>query len=292
MAATFTPPPTYAKIPFEHISLSHHPASSPTVTPIIIIFIDRIEKNNAFTSEMEHSLVQAFDMLDLDDRVKAIVVTGKGRMFCAGADLEIGLNRAPGLRDKDHRDGGGRVSMAIQRCRKPTIAAIQGPAVGIGITMTLPMTIRIAYANAKLGFVFAQRGVVMEAASSFYLPRLIGYSKALYLTTTGSVFPASSSHFGDLFAEILPTPDAVLPRALELASQIAVQTSLISTYLMREMMYRNPNSPEGAHLLDSEIMVQLYDKEDKKEGLKAFLEKRNVNFKGDFKSGLPENVPW
>lgn len=105
MAATFTPPFSYAKLPFEHISLSHHPASSLTVTPIIIISIDRVEKNNAFTSEMEHGLVKALDLLDLDDRVKVIVVTGKGRMFCAGADLEIGLNRALGLRDKDHRDG-------------------------------------------------------------------------------------------------------------------------------------------------------------------------------------------
>lgn len=158
--------------------------------------------------------------------------------------------------------------------------------------MTLPMTIRIACATAKIGFVFSQRGVVMEAASSFYLPRLIGHSKALYLTTTGGVFPASSPHFGDLFAEILPTPDSVLPRALELADQIASTTSPISTYLMREMMYRGPGSPEGAHLLDSEIMVQLYDKEDKKEGMRAFLEKRNVAFKGDFKNGVPESVPW
>lgn len=105
MAASFTPPPSYAKIPFTHISLSHHPASSATVTPVIVISIDRVEKNNAFTSEMEHSLVQALDMLDLDDRVKAIVVTGKGRMFCAGADLEVGFHRGPGIKDKDHRDG-------------------------------------------------------------------------------------------------------------------------------------------------------------------------------------------
>lgn len=117
-------------------------------------------------------------------------------------------------------------------------------------------------------------------------------NKIRYLTTTGGVFPASSSHFGDLFNEILPTPGAVLPRALELATQIAAQTSPISTYLMREMMYRNPNSAEGAHLLDSELMVQLYDKDDKKEGMRAFLEKRNVNFRGDFKNGVPESVPW
>jgi enoyl-CoA hydratase/carnithine racemase len=170
------------------------------------------------------------------------------------------------------------------------------------------MTIRLAWSNAKVGFVFSQRGVVMEAASSFFLPRLIGHSKALYitlpqsivsetnknryLTTTGSVLPASSPHFGDLFHELLPSPESVLPRAVELASQIASQTSTVSTYLIREMMWRGPTSAEGAHLLDSELIVQLYDLEDKNEGFRAFLEKRKPVFKGDLRSGIPENVPW
>jgi enoyl-CoA hydratase/carnithine racemase len=202
---------------------------------------------------------------------------------------------------------GGRVALAIHRCRKPTIAAIQGPAIGvspkpefcspltreqIGITMTLPMTIRIAWRGAKIGFVFSQRGVVMEAASSFFLPRLIGYSRALYITTTGLTLPASSPHFGDLFHGLLPSPQEVLPRALDLAEQIAKQTSTVSTYLMREMMWRNPGSAEGAHLLDSELMWELYDKEDKKEGIHAFIEKRNPAMKGDLKVGMPSNVPW
>jgi len=173
--------------------------------------------------------------------------------------------------------------------------------------MTLPMTIRLACSTAKIGFVFSQRGVVMEAASSFFLPRLIGHSKALYLTTTGSVLPASSPHFGDLFAELLQHPGAVLPRALQLAEQITAQTSTISTYLMRELMWRGPGTAEGTHLLDSLVMVQLYDKKDKKEGMRAFLEKRPVKFgvaegedekqgsgktKIGFRDGLPECVPW
>jgi enoyl-CoA hydratase/carnithine racemase len=162
----------------------------------------------------------------------------------------------------------------------------------IGITMTLPMTIRLAWQGAKVGFVFSQRGVVMEAASSFFLPRLIGHSRALYLTTTGSTLPASSRHFGDLFHELLPSPQEVFPRALELAEQIVAQTSTVSTYLMREMMWRNPGSAEGAHLLDSELMWELYDKEDKKEGIKAFLEKRSPIMKGNLKDGMPRNVPW
>ncbi|KAG9244747.1 enoyl-CoA hydratase [Calycina marina] len=257
-------PGSYTEHMFTHISLSHHPSSSQTVTPVIVITLDRIEKSNAFTSEMEHSLVEAFDLLDIDDRVKVIVVTGKGRMFCAGADLDIGFNRN-NTRDKDNRDGGGRVSLAINRCRKPTIAAIQGPAVGVGITMTLPMTIRIAYEKAKIGFVFGQRGLIMEACSSFFLPRLVGHSKALYLTTTA---------------------------ALELATQIVSKTSPISTYLMRELMYRGPSSAEGTHLLDSLLMVQLYDKEDKQEGVNSFIEKRPANFRGNFDTGLPPVVPW
>lgn len=162
----------------------------------------------------------------------------------------------------------------------------------IGITMTLPMTIRLAWEGAKIGFVFSQRGVVMEAASSFFLPRLIGNSRALYLTTTGSTLPASSPHFGDLFQELLPSPQDVLPRALKLADQIVAQNSTVSTYLMREMMWRNPGSAEGAHLLDSELMWELYDKEDKKEGFRAFLEKRSPVMKGDLKGGMPRNVPW
>ncbi|CZT43506.1 related to enoyl-CoA hydratase/carnithine racemase [Rhynchosporium secalis] len=168
--------------------------------------------------------------------------------------------------------------------QKPTIAAIQGSAIAIGITMTLPMTIRLAWTDAKIGFVFSQRGVVMEAASAFFLPRLIGHSKALYLATTGSVLAASSPHFGHLFYGLLPKPSSVPPRALTLASQIARQTSTVSTYLMRMMMYRGPNSAEGANLLDSELMWELYAKEDKKEGIEAWMEKREPEMKSDMRA--------
>ncbi|KUJ06851.1 ClpP/crotonase [Mollisia scopiformis] len=291
--SAFTPPSSYGHVPgFSQIKLSHHPPTSQEVTPIIILTLSRVEKNNAFTSTMENDMVRAFDMLDQDDRVKVIVVTGEGKNFCAGADLEIGLERTAGIGPKDHRDGGGRTALAIHRCRKPTIAAIQGAAIGVGITMTLPMSIRVAWEGAKIGFVFSQRGVVMEAASSFFLPRLIGHSRAIYLTTTGSVIPAASPAFEDLFHAILPSPEEVLPYALTIAEQIAAQTSTVSTYLMREMIWRNPGSAEGAHLLDSEIMWELYGKEDKKEGVKAFLEKRSPKMTGDLKQGMPSNVPW
>ena len=166
-------PKTYADLPFTEIKITNVPESSPEVTPIQLLTLYRPKKYNAFTPTMMRELEHAYTLFDVDDRVKCIVQTGHGRMFCAGADLDTGFVGAEEAL-RDHRDGGGRVVMAITRCRKPTIAAVQGSAVGIGITQTLPMHIRIAYKDAKIGFVFAQRGLVMEAASSFYLPKLIG----------------------------------------------------------------------------------------------------------------------
>lgn len=166
-------PKAYHDLPYTQIRLSHVPASSPAPTKTIVLTLYRPDKHNAFTDVMMRELESAFALLDLDDRVKCIVVTGHGRMFCAGADLETSFVGGQ-ERNRDHRDGGGRVVMAIHRCRKPVIGAINGSAVGVGVTMTLPMTIRIAYDKAKIGLVFARRGLIMEAASSFFLPRLIG----------------------------------------------------------------------------------------------------------------------
>lgn len=167
-------PSSYATIPYEQIRVSHVPESSKEVTPVIVVTLYRPKNNNAFTGTLMRELETVLELLDLDSRVKCIVFAGHGRMFCAGADLDIGFSK--GLdRYKDNRDGGGRVSLAIHRCRKPTIAAIHGAAVGVGITMCLPMTIRIAYEKAKVGFVFARRGIIMEACSSFFLPKLVGY---------------------------------------------------------------------------------------------------------------------
>lgn len=166
-------PSSYPSLSYKEIRLHHVPDSSEEVTPVIVLELYRPDKYNAFTRTMTQELEHAFTLFDLDDRVKCIVVTGHGRMFCAGADLDIGFRVEAG-ETRNHRDGGGRVALAISRCKKPVIGAIQGSAVGIGITMTLPMTIRVAWKGAKIGFVFARRGIVMEAASSFFLPRLIG----------------------------------------------------------------------------------------------------------------------
>ena len=169
-----TLPKSYKDLPFTEILLTHIPADSPTPTPTILVTLHRPGRHNAFTDTMMNELVHAFALIDVDPRVKCAIVTGHGRIFCAGADLASSFKGGEEP-VREHRDGGGRVALAIHRCRKPVIGALQGSAVGIGITMTLPMSIRIAYEGAKIGFVFARRGIIMEACSSFYLPRLIGY---------------------------------------------------------------------------------------------------------------------
>lgn len=166
-------PSSYTSLPFKEIRVTHVPDSSPEPTPVLVVTLYRPKNHNAFTGTMMAELEHVFTLIDVDDRIKCAIVTGQGRMFCAGADLSVGF--VGGQEDpRVHRDGGGRVALAIHRCRKPIIGALNGSAVGIGITMTLPMSIRIAYEGAKIGFVFARRGIVMEACSSFFLPRLIG----------------------------------------------------------------------------------------------------------------------
>jgi enoyl-CoA hydratase/carnithine racemase len=183
---------------------------------------------------------------------------------------------------------GGRVTLAIHNCRKPTIAAMNGAAVGIGITMTLPMAIRIAPSAAKIGFVFGRRGLVMEAASSFFLPKLIGLSQAMHLITTGATYPASHKLLSGLFSETVDNPADVLPRALEIAQEFTENCSGVSWALMRDMMWRNPGSAEGAHLLDSRIIYDLFSTPDNKEGVKSFLEKRKVHFQGNIERDAPQ----
>ncbi|KIW99819.1 uncharacterized protein Z518_10747 [Rhinocladiella mackenziei CBS 650.93] len=295
-------PDSYASLPCRHIRVSHVPASSPTPTPVILITLNRPEKHNAFTDVMREDLERVYELLDIDERVKVVVLTGAGRSYCAGADLEIGflgardekgeIKNPKTERDVDHRDGGGRVSLAIHHCSKPTIAAIQGAAVGVGITMCLPACIRIAYAQAKVGFVFSRRGLIMEACSSYFLPRLIGHSRALHLTTTGMVYPADHPLFGTLFSETCPTPEATLSRALELADEIAKNTSTVSTKMMRELMYRGPDSAEGAHLLDSRIIHGMFGSKDNIEGVESFLQKRQANFTGQVPRNAPNGYPW
>ncbi|KAK3723196.1 hypothetical protein LTR37_001919 [Vermiconidia calcicola] len=284
-------PSSYAALPFEQIRVSHVPESSKEATPVVVLTLYRPNNYNAFTDKLMREIEGAFELFDVDDRVKCIVIAGHGKMFCAGADLDVGFSSGKES-VKDHRDGGGRVTLAIHRCRKPTVGAIHGSAVGVGITMCLPMTIRVAYEKAKVGFVFARRGIIMEACSSFFLPKLVGMGRALHLVTTGSVYEANNPLFNGLFSELLPSPDKVLPRALELADEIAKNTSVVSTNLMRELMYRNPGSAEGTHLLDSAVIYGLFGGKDNTEGVISFKEKRPAQFSATMQEDAPGAYPW
>src|SRR6266571_3443375 len=215
---------------------------------ILTITLNRPDKLNAFNAAMQQELIDAFDQADKDDDIRAIIVTGAGRAFCAGADLSSGADtfdrdarRGPVKRlangkvdysDPNVRDGGGQVTLRIFKCLKPVIAAVNGPAVGIGVTMQLAMDIRIASENARFGFVFSQRGIVPEAASSWFLPRIVGISQALEWCYTGRVFPAQEALAGRLVSKVVP-PDELLPTARALAKEIAAKTAPVSFFFLR-----------------------------------------------------------
>ncbi|KAL5363605.1 ClpP/crotonase [Aspergillus floccosus] len=285
-------PQSYETLPLTHVKVSHHPAGAPEATPVVVVSLNRPEKNNAFTMEMMEAFETVYPMLDVDERVKVVVLTGAGKMFCAGADLERGFKDTKSESALNYRDPGGRLALAIYRCRKPTIAALQGSAVGLGMTMTLPCAIRIACDKAKYGFVFPRCGLTMESSSSFFLPRLIGYSNAMYLLTTGGVFPSNSPHFGRLFAETYPDPDKVVSRALQLASEVAENVSPLASYLSRTLMWRNPGTAEEAHVVDSAVLYTMFHGRDVKEGVKAFFEKRKPHFQASLEQDAPPNFPW
>src|SRR5438128_5322281 len=203
---------------------------------VLTITLHRPEKLNAFTPTMMRELIDAFDRADADDGVRAVIVTGAGRAFCAGADLSGGGTTfdRPGDGPEAHRDGGGVVTLRIFDMKKPVIAAINGAAVGFGITLTLPLDVRLASTEAKIGFVFARRGVVPEACSTWFLPRVVGIAQAAEWTYTGRVFSAEEARAGGLVSRVLE-PDALLPAARALACEIADQTSAVSVALVRPL---------------------------------------------------------
>ena len=263
---------------------------------ILTITLNRPDKLNAFNATMQKELIDAFDRADRDDDVRAIIVTGAGRGFCAGADLSSGADtfdrdarRGPVKRlasgnvdygDPNVRDGGGQVTLRIFKCLKPVIGAINGPAVGIGVTMQLPMDIRIASENARFGFVFSQRGIVPEAASSWFLPRLVGISQALEWCYSGRVFPAQEALAGRLVSKVVAA-DELLPAARALARSFIDKTAPVSVALIRQMMWRmlGADDPMEAHKVDSRGIYARGRSDDVKEGVMSFLEKRPAAFK-------------
>jgi enoyl-CoA hydratase/carnithine racemase len=265
---------------------------------VLTITLNRPEKLNAFTATMMTEMIDAFDRSDADDAVRAVIVTGAGRGFCAGADLSAGgatfnadarADRPGGL----NRDGGGLLTLRIYESKKPVIAAINGPAVGIGVTMTLAMDMRLAADIARFGFVFARRGIVPEACSSYFLPRIVGIGQALEWTYSGRVFPADEALAGGLLRSI-HAKDDLLPAARAIAREIADNTSAISVTLIRHMMWRmlGADHPMEAHKLDSRGVYYTGRSKDAKEGVESFLEKRPAAFPGKVSTDMPPFFPW
>ena len=269
------------------------------VDGIATITLNRPEKLNAVTSVLIQDLLAAFEAADADDAVRVVIVTGAGRAFCAGADLSGGTQTFDGARrgrpepDSEHRDGGGLVSLRIYDLKKPVIAAINGPAVGFGITMTLPMDIRIASSAARIGFVFARRGVVPEACSTWFLPRLVGMQRAAEWVYTGRVFDAAEALAGGLVSQVV-APEALLLTAQALAREIADHTSGVSVALARQMMWKllGADHPMEGHRLDSRGMDWTGRSADAREGIASFLEKRPPRFPLTPSRDMPPYYPW
>jgi enoyl-CoA hydratase/carnithine racemase len=278
---------------------------------IFTITMHRPDNMNAFTERMMHEMIAAFDEADENDDVRAVIVTGHGdRAFCAGADLSSGAEtfdydkrldrdspqREDGSVDWNHRgarDGGGQLTLRIFNCKKPVIGAINGAAVGVGSTMTLPMDVRLAADHARFGFVFARRGIVPEAASSWFLPRLVGISQALQWCYKGDVFGAEEAMAGGL-VQAIHKPEELIPAARALAKELTADSAPVSIAMTRQMLWRmmGANHPIDAHRMDSRAIWYRGRQEDAKEGIVSFLEKRPADYANKVSSDMPDLHQW
>lgn len=263
---------------------------------ILTIALNRPDRLNAFNGPMLRDLIAAFDEADANDDVRAVIVTGRGRAFCAGADLASGGSTFDSSRRESvdgHRDGGGLATLRIFESKKPVIAAINGAAVGVGVTMTLPMDIRLASESARLGFVFARRGIVPEACSSWFLPRIVGISQAMEWVATGRIFSAQEALAGRLVSRVLPDAE-LLPAARAIAKEIADNTSAVSVTLSRHLLWRmlGADHPIEAHKIDSKAIFAMGRSKDAYEGVQSFLEKRPPRFEMLVSKDLPSFFPW
>lgn len=261
---------------------------------VLTVTLNRPDRLNAITPTVVRDLLDVLDAADSDDEVRAVIVTGAGRAFCAGADLGTGGgafdHRDTGAR---HRDIGGLVALRLYASTKPVIAAVNGPAVGAGAGLTLPMDIRLASTTARFGFVYARRGIVPESAASWFLPRAVGIQRAMEWVATGRVFDATEALAGGLVRSVHP-PDELLPAAVGIAREIAENTAPVSVALSRQMMWRmlGEGHPMAAHRLDSRLMSQLGGGPDVVEGIESFLAKRSPAFPGRVSTDLPPVWPW
>jgi enoyl-CoA hydratase/carnithine racemase len=278
---------------------------------ILTVTLHRPDKLNAFTGKMMHELIDVFTKVNGDDEVRVVIVTGSGRAFCAGADLSAGASTFDSTKNPERaernagplesvdwsddrvRDGGGRVTLAIYECLKPVIGAINGAAVGIGVTVTLAMDIRLASENARFGFVFARRGIVPEAASSFFLPRVVGIAQALEWCYSGRVFDAAEALHGRLVSKVV-NADVLLAEAHKIAVEIRDNTAPVSIALIRQMMWRGlgMDHPMEAHKIDSRGIYARGASDDVREGVTSFLEKRPAKFPQNVSTDMPSYFPW
>ena len=265
---------------------------------IATIILNRPEKLNAFTNTMLHEIISAFDLTDANDDVRAVIVTGAGRAFCAGADLSgggatfsRGGSDVQGVRGVP-RDGGGLVSLRIFNSKKPVIGAINGPAVGVGVTMTLPMDIRLASNTSKFGFVFTRRGIVTEACSSWFLPRVVGISRATEWVFTGRMVGPDEAKESGLVRSV-HAPEDLLSSARAIATEIAVNTAPVSVAMSRQMLWRMLGAahPMEAHRAESRGIMQRGNSADAREGVTSFLEKRSANFTMNVSTDMPDIFP-
>jgi enoyl-CoA hydratase/carnithine racemase len=263
---------------------------------VLMITLNRPDRMNAWTPTMCRELIDAFDRADQDDEVRAVIMTGAGRAYCAGADLAAGGEtfdaRSRAAVAGGHRDNGGVFTLRVFECTKPVIGAINGAAVGVGATMTLPMDIRLAADDARFGFVFVRRGIVPEACSSWFLPRVVGISQAMEWVATGRVFSAQEALAGGLVRSLHPAGE-LLEAAHALAAEIAENTAPVSVALGRRLLWTmlGAEHPMVAHRADSRAMLLRGQSADAREGVTSFLEKRPAEFTDRVSDGLPAVLP-
>lgn len=264
---------------------------------ILTITLDRPDKLNAYTLQMQQEILHALDRADADDNVRAIIFTGAGRGYCAGADLSAGGNTfnndAPGRTGGLRRDGGGILTLRLFESLKPIISACNGPAVGVGVTMQCAMDVRLASEDARYGFVFSKRAVVPEACSSWFLPRIVGIQTALEWAFSGRIFDAAEAHSRGFVRSVHKAKD-LLPAARDLAHEFAESTSQVSVALIRQMLWKmlGADHPMEAHKLDSRGIYSRGKTADAIEGVESFLEKRQPTFPGKVSKDMPEYFPW
>ena len=266
---------------------------------VLTITLNRPDRLNALSPPMREELIDAFGRASADDQIRAIIVTGAGRAFCAGTDINAGADafnyqkQEKNASPATHRDGGGRISLKIFDCLKPVIAAINGPAVGVGVTMTLGMDIRIASYDAKFGFVFTRRGIVPEGCSSWFLPKIVGISQALEWVLSGRVFEANEALQGGLVRSLHTGPE-LLSAAQQLAREIADNTSAVSVALSRQMLWRTLGAPHPmeAHKIESKCLHYMSQSRDFMEGVESFLQKRPPKFAMRPNKDMPDFYPW